>query len=188
MNTAHTPSGHDDQSQEDIRIAGRGLDFAWIRTYRSHPKGDVPHWDNAYNLKVEAILGDINVFNGAGAANLAGYNPAAATPRVVCSPRAARHEQSAPNPVRRWGAWEFRSLDDRRAPGPRAPRNPVTATTARRARDWLATSGLLPASFSGSPSMGAPARFGTKARLRRAETVDLNKLMAMTTSAIGSRS
>ena len=104
--------------QEDIRIAGRGLDFAWIRTYRSRPKGDVPHWDNAYNLKVEAILGDINVFNGAGAANLyrlqlgGGY----AARGVFAEGRLNTSNQFRIR-FAGGGAWEFRSLDERRAPG-----------------------------------------------------------------------
>ena len=104
--------------QEDIRIAGRGLDFAWIRTYRSRPKGDVPQWDNAYNLKVEAILGDINVFNGAGAANLYRLQPGGGyAARGVFA--GGRLDTSNQFRIRfaGGGAWEFRSLDESRAPG-----------------------------------------------------------------------
>ena len=92
--------------QEDIRIAGRGLDFAWTRTYRSRPDGDAPHWDNAYNLKAESARGDINVFNGAGAANLYRPQPGGGyAARGVFAEGRLDSEQPVPNPVR--GRWRM---------------------------------------------------------------------------------
>ena len=104
--------------QEDIRIAGRGLDFAWTRTYRSRPDSDAPHWDNAYNLKAESAGGAINVFNGAGAADLYRLQPGGGyAARGVFAE--GRLDSSNQFRIRfaGGGAWEFRSLDEPRAPG-----------------------------------------------------------------------
>ncbi len=62
-------------SRKTCASAGRGLDFAWTRTYRSRPEADAPHWDYAYNVRAESARGDIKVFNGAGAANLYRLQP-----------------------------------------------------------------------------------------------------------------
>jgi RHS repeat-associated protein len=104
--------------QEDIRIAGRGIDFAWTRTYRSRPDNGAPHWDNAYNLKAESAGEDINVFNGAGAANL--YRPQPGGGYAALGVFAEGRLDSSNQFRIRFaggGAWEFRSLDEPRAPG-----------------------------------------------------------------------
>ncbi len=56
-----------------MRIAGRGLDFAWTRTYRSLPESADRHWDHAYALRVEATRGGIRLCTGTGGADL--YRP-----------------------------------------------------------------------------------------------------------------
>ena len=56
--------------QEDLRIAGRGLDFIWTRTYRSLPESPDRHWDHAYALRAEATLGGIQLWTGIGGADL----------------------------------------------------------------------------------------------------------------------
>ncbi len=47
--------------QEDIRIAGRGQDFVWTRTYRSRPESPDRYWDHAYALRAEAARGGIRL-------------------------------------------------------------------------------------------------------------------------------
>lgn len=64
----HLFSGEFFESVEDLRIPGRGLDFAWVRKYRSRVGPDTAqgnHWDFSYNIRIEALAGDLlKLFNG----------------------------------------------------------------------------------------------------------------------------
>ena len=57
-------------SAEDLWIAGQGLDFRWVRTYRSRGGRTTPmgvNWDHSYNLFIEQEAGGgIAVNDGAG--------------------------------------------------------------------------------------------------------------------------
>jgi YD repeat-containing protein len=53
----------------DMVIPGRGLDFAWVRTYRSRTGTNTAMgngWDFSYNLFIQKLGGDILVHNGTG--------------------------------------------------------------------------------------------------------------------------
>ena len=64
----HLFSGEFFESVEDLRIPGRGLDFAWVRKYRSRVGPDTAqgnHWDFSYNIRIEALFDDqLKLFNG----------------------------------------------------------------------------------------------------------------------------
>lgn len=53
-------------AETDLRISGRGIDFAWTRTYRSRPGGGAPHWDHAYRLRAARTGLGIQVWHGDG--------------------------------------------------------------------------------------------------------------------------
>lgn len=104
--------------QEDIRIAGRGQDFVWTRTYRSRPESPDRYWDHAYALRAEATRGGIRLWTGTGGADL--YRPdehGIYTARgVFAEGRIGRADQFRLR-FSGGGAWEFRPLDGRPAAG-----------------------------------------------------------------------
>ena len=62
--------------ETDLRVPGRGLDFAWVRTYRSSggPSTAMGHgWDFSYNIRVEPLGGSppasVRLHDGAGRAD-----------------------------------------------------------------------------------------------------------------------
>ena len=62
-------SGEVVASVEDLAIPGVGLDFAWVRTYRSRTGRTTPmghNWDHSYNLFVEQDAAGIAVNDGTG--------------------------------------------------------------------------------------------------------------------------
>jgi RHS repeat-associated protein len=104
--------------QEDLRIAGRGLDFVWTRTYRSLAESPDRHWDHAYALRAENARGGVRLWTGTGGADL--YRP---DPRGTYTARGvfAEGRLDDANKFRLrfsgGGAWEFRPLDGRPAAG-----------------------------------------------------------------------
>lgn len=107
--------------QEDLRIAGRGLDFFWTRTYRSRPESGDPGWDHAYNLRAQAVEGGIEVSDGAGGTHLFRRAASGASGTYAAKGMFAVAELSSANEFRirfsGGGSWEFRSFDDRPAAG-----------------------------------------------------------------------
>lgn len=62
-------SGEVVASVEDLTIPGVGLDFSWVRTYRSRTGRTTPmghRWDHSYNLFVEQDAAGIAVNDGTG--------------------------------------------------------------------------------------------------------------------------
>jgi RHS repeat-associated protein len=61
-------SGEFFESVEDLRIPGRGLDFVWVRKYRSRLGPETAqgsHWDFSYNIRIEASSdAQLKLFNG----------------------------------------------------------------------------------------------------------------------------
>ena len=104
--------------QEDLRIAGRGLDFIWTRNYRSLPESPDRHWDHAYALRAEATLGGIQLWTGIGGADL--YRPDARGTYTARGVFAEGRLDSAKQFLLRFsggGVWEFLPLDGLPAAG-----------------------------------------------------------------------
>ena len=63
------PTGEVQLDETDLIIPGVGLDFAWVRTYRSRTGHTTPmghNWDHSYNLFVEQDSAGIAVNDGTG--------------------------------------------------------------------------------------------------------------------------
>lgn len=54
------------RTETDLRVAGRGMDFVWTRTYRSRPAPGAPHWDHCYRLWAERTRLGVRVGHGDG--------------------------------------------------------------------------------------------------------------------------
>jgi RHS repeat-associated protein len=62
-------SGEFVTSAEDLAIPGRGLDFKWVRTYRSRFGPDTEQgngWDFSYNIRIEQSGSDRTLYDGFG--------------------------------------------------------------------------------------------------------------------------
>ncbi len=82
-------SGEYFRTESDLRIAGRGFDFAWIRTYRSREQLDSGHghqWTHSYDRRVEqGPAGEIVLHDGSqGRADV--YQPSPIQPNCWESP------------------------------------------------------------------------------------------------------
>ena len=57
------------QQEADIAVPGRGLDFVWVRTYRSRTGGDSPMghgWTHSYDIRCAANGQDMDLWDGTG--------------------------------------------------------------------------------------------------------------------------
>ncbi|MGV0812271.1 RHS repeat-associated core domain-containing protein [Mycolicibacterium boenickei] len=104
--------------QEDLRVAGRGLDFVWTRTYRSRPEAPDKHWDHAYALRAEATRGGIRVWTGTGGADTyrLGTGGIYTARGVFAEGRLGRAREFRLR-FSGGGVWEFRPLDGGSAAG-----------------------------------------------------------------------
>jgi len=62
-------SGEIQQQVADLAVAGRGLDFAWVRSYRSRTGVDSPQgtrWSHSYDVRCEQNGAEISLFDGTG--------------------------------------------------------------------------------------------------------------------------
>jgi YD repeat-containing protein len=62
-------SGEVQQQVADLAVAGRGLDFAWVRTYRSRTGQDSPQgtrWSHSYDVRCIQGGGVVYVYDGTG--------------------------------------------------------------------------------------------------------------------------
>jgi YD repeat-containing protein len=62
-------SGEFRLESQDLQIAGRGIDFAWTRTYRSRSGSNTAMgngWDHAYNIHIEPAGPHVRVYDGRG--------------------------------------------------------------------------------------------------------------------------
>ncbi len=62
-------SGEVQRQVVDLAVAGRGLDFAWVRTYRSRTGADSPQgtrWSHSYDVRCEQNGGAVYLYDGTG--------------------------------------------------------------------------------------------------------------------------
>ncbi len=65
--SVHLFSGEFYEEWIDLQIPGVGLDFLWVRTYRSRLETDGVmgnHWDHSYNIRIEADGADVILYGG----------------------------------------------------------------------------------------------------------------------------
>src|SRR5437870_10759498 len=65
----HLFSGEFYHFEEDLRIPGRGLDFVWVRKYRSHlgrRTAQGHNWDYSYNIRISVDENRLALSDGSG--------------------------------------------------------------------------------------------------------------------------
>jgi YD repeat-containing protein len=112
------------QQETDLAIPGRGLDFAWVRTYRSRTGGDSPMgqgWTHSYDIRCAANGQDMDLFDGTGRRDTLKRGDCADGVCAFSAPGMFR-EGALSNDVFRLtfadsGYWEFLPLDGTSAAG-----------------------------------------------------------------------
>lgn len=120
----HPSTGEVLQQEADLAIPGRGLDFVWVRTYRSRTGGASPMgqgWTHSYDIRCAANGQDMDLWDGTGRRDTLRRGACA---NGVCSFSAPGmfREGALSNEVFRLtfadsGYWEFLPLDGTSAAG-----------------------------------------------------------------------
>lgn len=120
----HPSTGEVLQQEADLAIPGRGLDFEWVRTYRSRTSGDSPMgqgWTHSYDIRCAANSQDMDLWDGTGRRDTLRRGACANGVCTFSAPGMFR-EGALSNEVFRLtfadsGYWEFLPLDGTSAAG-----------------------------------------------------------------------